>query len=210
MRKSVHFVKQRELEKQLKSMLRKYGSGWWGKCPFCNADRCITDEEMADQIMKRVTANDAASIYLLANSYDNGTNGFQQDHAKAIKLYARAADLGHSKTHSQLASIYCEGGNLKKAKFHYEAAAMLGHEVARFNIGVMDYNSGNMEQAIKHLTISASAGCYDAMNELRLSFEQGLVSRESIDSTLTAYNYSCAEMRSEARDASIRALAETI
>jgi TPR repeat protein len=147
---------------------------------------------------------------LLANSYDNGTNGFQQDHAKAIKLYARAADLGHSKTHSQLASIYRDGGDLKKAKFHREAAAMAGHEVARFNLGIHEYNSGNKERALKHWKIAASAGCYDAMNELRLSFEQGLVSRESIDSTLAAYNNSCVEMRSEARDASIRALAETI
>jgi TPR repeat protein len=30
------------------------------------------------------------------------------------------------------------GGNLKKAKFHYEAAAMLGCEVARYNLGVME------------------------------------------------------------------------
>jgi hypothetical protein len=39
------------------------------------------------------------------------------------------------------------------------------------------------------------------MDELRASFEeQGLVSRQSIDSTLAAYNNACAEMRSEARD----------
>jgi hypothetical protein len=36
------------------------------------------------------------------------------------------------------------------------------------------------------------------------SFDQGCVSRESIDSTLAAYNNSCAEFRSEARDAFIR------
>jgi hypothetical protein len=36
------------------------------------------------------------------------------------------------------------------------------------------------------------------------------VSRESIDSTLAAYNNSCAEMRSEARDSYIRFNLETI
>jgi hypothetical protein len=61
-----------------------------------------------------------------------------------------------------------------------------------------------MEQAVKHWTIAASAGDYTAMQTLRTSFEKGHVSRELIDSTLAAYNNSCAEMRSEARDAYIR------
>jgi hypothetical protein len=41
------------------------------------------------------------------------------------------------------------------------------------------------------------------MNQLRTFFEEGFVSRESIDSTLISYNNSCAEMRSEARNAYI-------
>ena len=99
---------------------------------------------------------------------------------------------------------------MKKAKFHLEAAAMAGNEWARCNLGVLEYNSGFVERAMKHWIIAASAGeCY-AMHEFRESFEKGRVSRESIDSTLAAYNSSCAEMRSEARDSSIRAIAETI
>jgi hypothetical protein len=38
---------------------------------------------------------------------------------------------------------------------------------------------------------------------LHTSFEKGFVGRESFHSTLKAYNNSCAEMRSEARDAFI-------
>jgi TPR repeat protein len=34
---------------------------------------------------------------LLANYYYHGRAGFQQDHAKAIELYGRAAELGCSK-----------------------------------------------------------------------------------------------------------------
>ena len=95
-------------------------------------------------------------------------------------------------------------GDLKKAKFHLEAAAMAGHEVARNTLGGMEYNSGNFERAIKHWTIAASAGHYIAMNNLRALFEDGVVSRESINAILAAYNKSCAEMRSESRDAFIR------
>ena len=66
-----------------------------------------------------------------------------------------------------------------------------------------------MERAVKHWNIAASAGNYKAMNTLIKFFEIGDVSRDVIDSTLTAYNSSCAEFRSEARDACIRAMLET-
>ena len=47
-------------------------------------------------------------------------------------------------------------------KFHLEAAAMAGHEVARCMLGIMENKSGNRERAIKHWTIAASAGDYVA------------------------------------------------
>jgi TPR repeat protein len=82
---------------------------------------------------------------------------------------------------------------------------MAGHEVARFNLGYIEYKSGNVERAVKHWTIAASAGHHTAMHNLLGAFNHGLVRRESINSPLTAYNNSCAEMRSEARDAAIHA-----
>jgi TPR repeat protein len=89
-----------------------------------------------------------------------------------------------------------------KAKPHYEAAAMAGHEEARTNLGNMEEESGHMDRAVKQWIIAASAGEYSAMQVLVAYFELGhvYVSRDTIDSTLTAYNNSCAEMRSEARD----------
>jgi TPR repeat protein len=176
-----------------------------GKCPFCNSEQdSKTDEETVKEIMKRVEVNDPVSICLLANSYRHGRVGLQQDHARAIELYVRAAELGSHRAHYHLGEHFCEGGDLKKTKFHYEAAAMAGHEVARFSLGVMEAKSGNTERAVKHWMISASAGNHAAMKNMLIASEYGLVSRESIDSTLTAYNNSCKEMRSEARDAAIQ------
>jgi hypothetical protein len=80
---------------------------------------------------------------------------------------------------------------------------MAGHELARCNCGLMEFKSGNKEQAVKHWIIAASAGHFLAIHALLVEFYHGLVSGETIDSTLTAYNNSCAEMRSEARDAHI-------
>jgi TPR repeat protein len=113
-------------------------------------------------------------------------------------------ELGSSKAHDNLALIYKRGGDFKEAKFHLEAAAMAGHEAARCNLGTSEAQSGNMERALKHMTIAASAGHYDAMDNLLIAFKQGLVRRNAMDSTLSAYNNSCIEMRSDARHAFIQ------
>ena len=72
------------------------------------------DEEEIEELMKRVEVNDAAAICVLAHCYFTGLNGVQQDHVKAMELYARAADLGYSKAHYNPANIY--GAGSKKAK----------------------------------------------------------------------------------------------
>jgi TPR repeat protein len=155
-----------------------------------------------------VAANDPASIYLLAHYYKYGKAGFQQDQTKAIESWSRAAELGYSKAHNIMGSIYHEGGNLKKAKFHFEAGAMAGNELARHNVGLLEYKSGNMERAVKHWTIAASAGFFDAMYNLLIALKKGNVSRESVDSTLEAYNNSCANMKSKDRDACLQVMME--
>jgi TPR repeat protein len=163
-----------------------------------------TEEEKTEELMKRVAVNDAGSMYVLGNDYHNGSGGLLHDRDKAMELWKQAVELGSSKAHFSLGSIYHEGGDLKKEKLHYEAAAMAGHEMARNTFGTMEAQSGNMGQAVKHWTIAASAGEYNAMHNLLGALKRGVVSRELIHSTLSAYNNSCAEMRSEARDAFIQ------
>jgi len=177
------------------------------KCPFCKAERNVyaTDEDNVEEIRKRVAANDAGAIWVLGIYYYHGYNGLQQDHTKSTELWTQAAKLGSSDAHCNLGMLYDEGGNMKKAKFHLGAAAMEGHEMARFNLALLEAESGNMERAVKHWAIAASGGEYLAMHQLTVFYEKGYVSRDSINSTLAAYNNSCAEMRSEARDACIRA-----
>ena len=45
-----------------------------------------SDEERVEQLMKRVEADDAVAIYV------HGNGGLQQDRAKAMDLFARAAE----------------------------------------------------------------------------------------------------------------------
>ena len=182
-------------------------SGNIKKCPFCKTDRMSkTDGDQVAEITKRVEAKDADAIYMLANYYNTGAGGLLQDREKAMELWTQATELGSIHAHYQLGKVYNERGDLKKEKFHLEAVAMAGHEDVRYHLGQKEVMSGNMEQAVKHFTIGASAGCHYSMHRLIACFGHGLVSRESINSTLISYNNSCAEMRSEARDAYLRFL----
>ena len=194
------------------------------KCPFCNFDRgSETEEEYVEQIMKRVQVNDAGAMCELANCYSQGAFGLQLNRAKVIALQKQAAELGSRDAHYNLGMHYSEGGDLKKAKFHFEISAMAGHEVSRCNLGAIESESGNMDRALKHWVIAASTGQCKAMDTLRrlfklqlptnpnvrITFKQDEMSRDTFEATLAAYNKSCAEMRSEARDSFIRALSES-
>ena len=90
--------------------------------------------------MKRVEANDAVAMGMLGSYYYHGYLGLQQDHNKAIELLTWAADLGCSKAQISLSDEYKyrDLGDMKKAKFHFEATAMAGHEGARCNLGTME------------------------------------------------------------------------
>ena len=174
-------------------------------CVFCKTKRIkTTDEESVEELLKWVEVNDAGAIYVLGSYYFQGKGGLKHDQEKAKELWTRAAALGSSVAHFAMGLYSCEGWDSKESKFHYEAAAMTGHENARCNLGTMEAQSGNMGQAVKHWTIAASAGDCNAMQCLLIAFSQGLTSRATIDATLTAYNTSCAEMRSEERDSAIR------
>jgi TPR repeat protein len=182
-------------------ILSSWKTGKARKCAFCNDEgQSQTNEELFEEMMKRVEANDAGAMCSLGCYYSQGLNGLRQDWAKAMELWTQAAALGSSNAHYQLGALFDQGGDMKKAKFHFEAAAMAGNEMARYNLGCMDFEEGKKERAVKHWMISASAGSYKAMHNLLVGSKLGYVSRESIISILTAYNNSCLEMRSEARD----------
>ena len=68
----------------------------------------------------------------------------------------------------------------------------------------MELKSGKMEQAVKHWMIASSARNFYAMHNLQKVFEKGHVITDEFHSTLTAYNSSCVDIRSEARDAFIK------
>jgi TPR repeat protein len=174
------------------------------KCPFCKTSLEREHAIILEKTMKRVEANDVNSMTNLGCFYANGSLGLQQDRNKALELLTRAAELGSSEAHYLIGGVYYQGvgieKDVKKAIHHLELAAMAGHEAARYDLGVREHNSGNMERAIKHWTISASAGCRDSMTAIQREFERGRLQIGLYEMTMKAYNDSCAEMRSKARE----------
>jgi len=118
-------------------------SGNQGNCSFCKSERLNqitgyhTDEERIEELMNRIEKNDASALCEMSRIYYSGLRGVQQDRVKAMELLKKAAELGSSESHFSLGSLYDQGGYLKKAKFHYEAVALVGCEAARFHLGIM-------------------------------------------------------------------------
>ena len=92
-------------------------SGNYETCPYCKSDRMgKTEEEKTEELRKRVAVNDAGSMYVLGNDYHNGSGGLLHDRDKAMELWKQAAELGSSKAHFSLSTIYLEGGDMKMAR----------------------------------------------------------------------------------------------
>ena len=180
------------------------------KCPFCNADLKTGNENEIEKVKKRVEANDVNTLTELGCFYAIGSHGLRTDWNKAFELWTRAAELGSSRARYAIGSAYLHGKGVeidgKKARHHLELAAIAGHEMARFSLGRMEYNSGNMERALKHCMISASAGHNDSMTVIQREFEKGLVQRNVYELTFKACNDSRAEMTSQARNDARRLL----
>jgi hypothetical protein len=124
---------------------------------------------------------------------------YYYDHKEAVENWLMTGEC-----QEDMESFYCSNQhNWEETKFHLETAALAGNEVARntLALGELEFDHlRNNDRAIKHWIIAVSARGYHAMYHLLLGMGKGMVSKDAIDTTLTAYNNACANMRSKARD----------
>ena len=88
---------------------------------------------------------------------------------------------------------------MKKALYHYELAAMGGHEAARHNLGAMEGQKGNVERAYKHYMIAARSGYDDSLKNVGLGYKHGHVTKDEYANALRAFKDAQDEMKSEQR-----------
>ena len=177
-------------------------------CPFCRAPNEGTQGEELRRYNKRMEAGDAGAFLHMGNHYERGDLGLPQDKNKAMEMWNRGADLGDAAAHHSIADAYLHGKGVKKddkkANYHLELAAMAGHEMARYSLGINEYNDGNMNRAMRHFMIAARAGYDEPLKRVGDGYKWGIVTKEEYESTLRAHKDSQDEMKSEQRSTAER------
>jgi TPR repeat protein len=174
-------------------------------CPFCRTPGTTSDGEYMDRLNKRVEGDDAVAIHLLGSSYDDGANGLQQDHEKAVELWLRSGELGYAGSYFNIGNSYYTGrgveSDVKKAVHYWELAAMGGHVIARHNLGCIEENAGNKDRAVKHYMIAAGAGDDDSLEQIRQCFLNGQATKDDFEKALRAHKEAKDKVKSDQREA---------
>jgi len=71
---------------------------------------------------------------------------------------------------------------------------------ARYNLGCIEGEADNIDRAMKHFILSARAGHKKSLDNVKVGFKNGLVTKDEYANTLRAYQYQQDEMKSDSRD----------
>jgi TPR repeat protein len=131
-------------------------------------------------LLKRATANDSVSQYLLGREYLSGTF-VTKDSATAAHWFSKAAELGEPNAQLVMGQLLDSGEGVprdhKQAIYWYRKAAVQGMAVAQFNLGCA-YESGNgvsqdLPTAASWYQKAAKAGHALAQRNLGLMYISG-------------------------------------
>jgi len=176
--------------------------GGVGLCPFCRSpNRFESDEEIVEQMKKRIKAGDAEAMYGLGNDYSEGYYGLPQDYAKALELWHQAAELGHAKAYYSIGMAYYRGDGVeideRKIRYYWTLAAIGGDVESRHNLGAIEINAGN---AVKHFMIAAGVGYKASLSAIQEMFKNGEATKDDYAKALRAYQSNLIEIKSAQRD----------
>jgi TPR repeat protein len=160
-------------------------------------------DELRKRTQERIEANHPPSLrYMGSKHYNKG------DYGAAFEYYTKAAELRNAEAHYRLGYMYMEGEGLEKdedkAIYHYEKAAIDGHPVARYNLGLHEDYTDRLERAAKHYIIAAKLGDDDAMKALLEAYKQGYITKEDYGATLRAHQAAVDATKSSQREAAER------
>ena len=152
-------------------------------CPFCRRALPKTDDEIVSVLQKRMDLQDPHAYFNMAGYAREGLHGIARNEQKAVSLLERAAALGSAEACSDLFLCYLLGlcevkQDAAKARSLLIRAAKGGLAQARHNLATLEYESGQIDAAIRHLKISTAAGyklSLESMEELR---DEGHISEE--------------------------------
>ena len=165
-------------------------------CPFCREPMPSTEEEVDEQHMKRIEANDPVAMV-----QQGGEQMKKGDYQSAFEYWTKAAELGHADAHYQLSVMYRFGDGVEKDEgkhiYHLEEAAIGGHHLARHNLGCVECS---IERAVKHWVIAATQGDDDSIKKLMEVFKKGFMEKENLTAALRAHKAAVDATKSPQRD----------
>jgi len=173
-------------------------------CPFCRTPHANTDEEMNERDKRRMEAGVPIAIHNVGCYYDRGTNGYSQDHTKALELWHRAAELGYTMAYASIGYAYDEGEGIEvdktKAVYYYELAAMRGNVYARHNLGNSEMRAGNIDRVLRHYMIAVRDGYTKSLNSIKELYTAGHATKDDYMKALQSYQEYLSEIKSPQRD----------
>ncbi|KAL7533922.1 hypothetical protein ACHAXR_005529 [Thalassiosira sp. AJA248-18] len=92
------------------------------------------------------------------------------------------------------------GKGHEESQIYWERAAMGGHVMARYNLGIVEGEACNVNRAMKHFMISAKCGCDNSLKKIHNGFSDGHVTKDDFENALRAHKESIDEMQSDLRD----------
>ena len=169
------------------------------KCAFCRTAMPDTREQINEQLMKRVEANDPVAMCGMGmQRYLEG------DYETAFEYWTRAASLGNVKAHYQLSCLYDYGQFVekdeKKMCHHLTEAAIGGHPEARHILGCVEGRNGREDRAVKHIIISAKLGYDQSLKRVKDLYKDGSVSKEDFAAALRGHHAAIAATKSPQRE----------
>jgi len=160
-------------------------------CPFCRTPTPTSGEEMIKRYKKRMELNDANAIYNMGIYYSHGRYGLPQSMAKALKLYRRAGELGHSDAYSSIGNDYQAGRGVeldtKKALYYWELASIAGSVHARHNLGVYEERAGNYDRTLRHWVIAVKDGSLESLESIKRMYKYGHATKDDYANALRSY-----------------------
>ncbi len=181
--------KNREIEERLEH-----------KCPYCRELLPDAAEEHEKNYMKRVKVNDPAALSQVGvKCYIKG------DYDGAFENWTKAAAVGGIDAHHYLSSFMYLGGegvdkDMKRAVYHWQEAAIGGHPLARFNLGVYEKNAGRFDIAMKHFVIAAKLGYDEALEMVKAGFMDGTASKDEFAAALRGHQAAVDATKSKKRE----------
>ena len=191
-------------------------------CPFCREPLGVCDK----RLRKRIEANDPNALRTYgAKQYRKGdlkeiltlhpSIESTTDYRSAFEYFIKAAELGNTWSHYDLAHLYRAGKGVKKDEekeiYHLEEAAIAGHPEARYHLGIHEGHLGmheggdvNYERAAKHWIIAATQGDDKSIKMLMDMFKgrkKEFVRKEDLDAALRAHKAASDATKSPLRKA---------